>query len=59
MLRLDKSFILAFEVIVHHPEELLHYRRIACAVRRGDGSDARQFLRGALDRDDELREEAA
>ena len=33
MLRLDKSFILAFEVIVHHPEELLHYRRIACAVR--------------------------
>ena len=53
MLRLDESFILAFEVTVHHPEEPLHYRRVASAVgiregvevRGGDAADAREFLR--------------
>ena len=32
MLRLDKRFILTFEVIIHHPKELLHHGRIASAV---------------------------
>ncbi len=31
MPRLDKRFILAFDVVVHHPEELLHYDRGAGA----------------------------
>ena len=51
--RFDKRFILTSEVTVHHPEELLHHDRISRAVgiresvevRRGDASDARQFLR--------------